>query len=47
MGVITHPLDDNVRRFYARWGFQNLPFDPRRAMMVRIVDVQQSFGSVA
>ena len=44
MGVITHPLDDNVRRFYARWGFHDLPFDPRRAMMVRMVDVQKSFG---
>ncbi|MBI1867270.1 MAG: GNAT family N-acetyltransferase [Methylocystis sp.] len=43
MGVITHPLDDGVRRFYARWGFQDLPFDPRRAMMVRMVDLQQSF----
>lgn len=45
MGVVTHPLDDNIRRFYARWGFQDLPFDPRRAMIVRMIDVQQSFGS--
>jgi len=44
MGVVTHPLDDNVRGFYARWGFQDLPFDPRRAMMVRIVDLQRVFG---
>ena len=44
MGVITHPLDDGVRGFYARWGFQDLPFDPRRAMMVRMVDLQQSFA---
>ena len=43
MGVITHPLDDGVRRFYARWGFQDLPFDPRRAMLVRMVDLQRSF----
>ena len=43
MGVITHPLDDGVRRFYARWGFQDLPFDPRRAMFVRMVDLRQSF----
>jgi GNAT superfamily N-acetyltransferase len=42
MGVITHPLDDGVRGFYARWGFQDLPFDPRRAMFVRMVDVQKS-----
>jgi GNAT superfamily N-acetyltransferase len=43
MGVITHPLDDGVRRFYARWGFQDLPFDPRRAMFVRLVDLRQAF----
>ena len=43
IGVITHPLDDSVRGFYARWGFQDLPFDPRRAMMVRMVDLRRSF----
>jgi GNAT superfamily N-acetyltransferase len=41
MGVITHPLDDGVRGFYTRWGFQDLPFDPRR--VVRMVDLRQSF----
>jgi predicted N-acetyltransferase YhbS len=45
VGVITHPLDDDVRRFYSKWGFQDLPFDPRRAMMVRMVDVRKAFGS--
>jgi GNAT superfamily N-acetyltransferase len=44
-GVITHPLDDGVRRFYGRWGFQDLPFDPRRAMMVRMADLRASFGT--
>ena len=24
-GVLTHPLVDGVRRFYARWGFQIFP----------------------
>ena len=47
LGVITHPLDDDVRRFYARWGFQELPFDPHRAMLVRMVDLQRSFASTA
>ena len=42
VGVITHPLDDAVRAFYARWGFQDLPFDPRRAMLVRMVDLRES-----
>src|SRR5580658_4823490 len=45
MGVITHPLDDGVRGLYARWGFQDLPFDPRRAMLVRMADLRKSFGS--
>jgi GNAT superfamily N-acetyltransferase len=44
MGVITHPIDDSVRSFYQAWGFQDLPFDPRRAMMVRMVDLQRYFG---
>jgi predicted N-acetyltransferase YhbS len=39
--VITHPLDDEVRRFYARWGFVDLPFDPRRAMIARMVDIRR------
>ncbi len=34
LGVITHPLDDGMRGFYALWAFENLPFDPRRAMFV-------------
>jgi GNAT superfamily N-acetyltransferase len=45
MGVITHPLDDGVRGLYAKWGFQDLPFDPRRAMLVRMADLRKSFGS--
>jgi predicted N-acetyltransferase YhbS len=44
IGVITHPLDDDVRRFYSKWGFQDLPFDPRRAMMVRMVDLREAFA---
>jgi GNAT superfamily N-acetyltransferase len=44
MGVLTHPLDDGVRGFYARWGVQDLLFDPRRAMFVRMVDLRRSFG---
>jgi GNAT superfamily N-acetyltransferase len=45
VGVITHPLDDDVRSFYAKWGFQDLPFDPRRSMMVRMVDLQRAFAT--
>lgn len=43
IGVITHPINDSVRAFYARWGFIDLPFDPRRAMMVRTVDLKRLF----
>jgi hypothetical protein len=41
MGLITHPHE--VRGFYVRWGFQDLPFDPRRAMIVRMVDLKRHF----
>jgi GNAT superfamily N-acetyltransferase len=41
-GVFTHPLDESARSFYARWGFADLPFDPRRAMIVRMVDLERS-----
>ena len=41
-GVITHPLDEAVRAFYARWGFEDLPFDPQRAMIVRMIDLEKS-----
>jgi GNAT superfamily N-acetyltransferase len=41
-GVMIHPIDDQARAFYRRWGFQDLPFDPRRAMIVRMIDLEQS-----
>ena len=41
-GVITHPIDDRARAFYRRWGFADLPFDPRGAMIVRMVDLERS-----
>lgn len=41
-GVITHPLDDRARMFYRRWGFQDLPCDPRGAMIVRMIDLERS-----
>jgi predicted N-acetyltransferase YhbS len=41
-GVLTHPLDDGLRAFYGRFGFEDLPFDPRRAMIVRIVDLERN-----
>jgi len=41
-GVLTHPLDDDVRDFYRRFGFETLPGDPDRAMMVRIIDLERN-----
>ena len=41
-GVITHPLDDTLRAFYGRWGFEDVPFDPRRSMIVRMIDLEKS-----
>jgi len=45
-GVLTHPLDEQVRQFYRRWGFEDVPFDPSRSMIVRMIDLQKS-GIVA
>jgi GNAT superfamily N-acetyltransferase len=45
-GVLTHPIDEQVRRFYRRWGFEDVPFDPRRSMIVRMADLEKS-GFVA
>jgi GNAT superfamily N-acetyltransferase len=41
-GVLIHPLDDEVRGFYRRFGFEDLPGDPRRSMIVRIVDLERN-----
>lgn len=41
-GVLTHPLDEELRVFYRRFGFEDLPFDPGRAMIVRIVDLERN-----
>ena len=41
IGVMVNPLDDGVRGFYAKWGFEDLPHDPRNGMMVRMVEVSK------
>jgi GNAT superfamily N-acetyltransferase len=41
-GVLTHPIDERVREFYRRWGFEDVPFDPKRSMIVRMVDLEKS-----
>jgi GNAT superfamily N-acetyltransferase len=41
-GLLTHPLDDDVRAFYRKFGFEDLPFDPARSMIVWMVDLMAS-----
>ncbi len=41
-GVITHPIDEQAREFYRRWGFEDVPFDPRLSMIARMVDLEKS-----
>jgi len=44
-GVALHPLDERLRGFYRRFGFEDLPFDPKRAMFVSIADLERNgFG---
>jgi hypothetical protein len=46
LGVLTHPLDDGLREFYRRFGFEDLPGDPHRGMVVRMIDLERSgFGA--
>ena len=40
--VIIHPLDEALRAFYAQHGFEDLPFEPLRAMVVRMADLEKS-----
>ena len=40
--LITHPLNENARVFYKRWGFRDCPGDPRQSMAIRIKDLQKS-----
>jgi GNAT superfamily N-acetyltransferase len=41
-GVLTHPIDERVREFYRRWGFEDVPFDPKRSMIIRMIDLEKS-----
>ncbi len=41
-GVLTHLLDDEVRGFYRLFDFEDLPFDPKRGMIVRILDLKHA-----
>ncbi len=41
-GILVHPLDDALRVFYGRFGFEDLLFDPGRVMIVRMVDLEHN-----
>jgi GNAT superfamily N-acetyltransferase len=41
-GVLAHPIDDEVREFYRHHGFEDVPFDPKRSMMVRMIDLEKN-----
>lgn len=41
-GVLTHSLDEEARGFYRRFGFEDLPGDPKRSMIVRIKDLERN-----
>jgi predicted N-acetyltransferase YhbS len=40
--LLTHPLDDGVRNFYRDFGFEDLPFDPKGSMAVRMIDLEKN-----
>jgi GNAT superfamily N-acetyltransferase len=43
-GVVTHPLDGDLRAFYKKYGFADLPNDPRCSMMVPMKEVARAFA---
>jgi predicted N-acetyltransferase YhbS len=43
-GLITHPLDDAVRGFHLRWGFEDLALYPGRVMILRMTDIRSALG---
>ncbi len=41
-GVMTHPLDEMARAFYRKHRFEDLPQDPRQAMIIRMVKLEMT-----
>ncbi len=41
-GLVTHPVDEHVRSFYERYGFENNPFDSEGSMIIRMSDLMKS-----
>ena len=42
MGVMTHPLNDEARTFYLKYGFVDIPGDEHGAMLLRMKDIEAS-----
>lgn len=40
--LLTHPLDEDVRAFYRKFDFADLPGEPHRAMYVRVKDMTKN-----
>jgi GNAT superfamily N-acetyltransferase len=46
VALITHPLDEGIRAFYRKFGFADLPRDPKRSMAAKMSDLRSSgFGT--
>jgi GNAT superfamily N-acetyltransferase len=43
--IIVQPFDGRMRAFYRKWGFQDAPFAPERAMILRMADLEQSWSA--
>lgn len=42
VGLVTFPIDEEVRGFYASFGFEDMDDDPQRHMIVRIRDLTKN-----
>lgn len=40
IGILTQPVDEDVRSFYRRLDFEDLPFDPMGRMVLRLSDMR-------
>jgi predicted N-acetyltransferase YhbS len=41
-GILTQPINEGVREFYRNFDFDDLPGDPKRAMILRLADIKSS-----
>jgi len=41
-GVLTHPLTPEARALYTRWGFQEVPGDPKGSLFLSVKQLKQN-----